>query len=235
MTNQYAARLSEFLPSEQDLLVFAESSTSEALLSSFSRMTTWFNLLSDTHGNDQTIVLISAAHAKIIEIWILAPLGLIHSAYTALRTFVDICTSYTFYCSHPVEWTAVCENRANWEGRANIIDWNVNFTPTCREINRGFQLADTLDRNYRQLSSYIHGIPISGLPTLRGINKPIIPPKDLDNLVRLANETDEIMNLLFLSVFHRELSSLSTTDYRTITRGLDRRKLGVAGIHLPRV
>ena len=234
MTNQYPSRLREFFPSDQDIKEFTENSISESLLGAFDRMTTWFKLLYDIRSGEQTVVLLSAAHSKIIEIWILVPLGLLHSAYTALRTIVDICTSYTFYNSHPIEWKAVCENRVRWEGRADIIEWNINFTPTCREVNKGFGLAENLDRNYRELSAYVHGIPVSGLPSLRGIEKPSLNPKDIEEFVRLAHETDESLNLLFLSVFHQDLASLSTVDYRIITRGIDRRKLAAAGIRLAR-
>ncbi len=235
MNNEYAARLNSFLPSEEQLVAFTKVPQCESLLHAFDRMTTWFRLLYDVRGSEQTAVLIAAAHSKVIEIWILIPLGLMHSAYTALRTFVDICTSYTFYSSHPIEWEAVCEDRANWEGRADIIEWNIKFAPKCREMNRAFGLSEILNLNYQHLSAFVHGIPVSGLPALKSIDKVNVLDEDLDKFTRLANETSESLNLLFLSVFHEELTSLSTTDYRTITRGLDRRKLGDVGIHLPRV
>ena len=93
MIEEYASRLIQFLPSEQDIRSFTESEQSDALLQVFDRMTTWIRLLHGIRGDDETIALLAAAHSKVIEIWILVPLGLIHSSYTALRTFVDICAS----------------------------------------------------------------------------------------------------------------------------------------------
>ena len=234
MSNDYASRLGGFLPEQQDLETFAANPQVEGLLNAFSRMVTWFRLLHDIRGQDETFALVAAAHSKVIEIWILVPLGLLHSSYTALRTVVDICTSYTFYCSHSVEWTAVCEGRAGWESRANIVDWHVHFTPTCREVNKSFGLGEALNRDYQELSAYVHGIPVSGLPTLRGIQRTPITDQDLEKFTHLAQKTDADLSLLFLSVFHQDLVSLSAADYRVITRGLDRRKLATTGIVLSR-
>ena len=234
MNNEYVSRLGSFMPTQQELVAFAEKPQVEGLLNAFDRMTTWFRLLHDIRRQQQTLALLAAAHSKIIEIWILAPLGLFYSSYAALRTVVDICTSYTFYCSHPIEWTAVCEDRSGWESRANIVDWHVHFTPTFREVNRAFGLAESLNRGYQELSAYVHGVPVSGLPTLRGIQRTDITDEDLEKFAQLAQKTDTDLNLLFLSVFHQDLASLSTTDYRVITRGIDRRKLATAGIVISR-
>ena len=197
-------------------------------------MATWFRLIHDLRSDQETSVLIAAAHSKLIEIWILVPLGLLHSSYTALRTVVDVCTSYTFYCSHPVEWLAVCEDRTGWESRANIIDWHMRFTPTCREMHKAFGLADRLNQDYQELSSYVHGVPVAGLPTLKGIERTSISDQDLDKFSQIAKRTDHDLSLLFLSLFHQELASLSTKGFRVITKGMDRKKLAAAGIVLPR-
>lgn len=204
-------------------------------MGSFGRITTWFNLLYRLRMQEETSVLISAAHSKIIEIWILVPLGLLHSAYSALRTAVDISTSYTFYSSHPAEWLAVSEDRADWESRSNIVGWHIRFTPSCREINRGFRLSERLDEDYRQLSSFVHGIPLWGLPTLKGIERNAIQDAELKKLIGIAQDVDSNLNLLFLSVFHKDLSTASRRDLHMVTRGIDRRKLADAGIILPRV
>ena len=235
MSTDYAARLSAFLPTQQDLDAFTASSLTDKLLNTFNRMTTWFRLLHGLRSNDETSVLIAAAHSKVIEIWILVPLGLLHSSYTALRTVVDICTSYTFYCSHQIEWLAVCEGRAGWESRANIIEWHVRYTPAFREINRAIGLADALNQDYQRLSSYVHGIPVTGLPTLKGIERTSISDPDLDKFLQTAEKVDYDLNLLFLSLFHQDVSSLSAKEFRAITRGIDRKKLAGAGIVLPRV
>ena len=234
MSNDYASRLGEFLPQQQELATFASKPQVDGLLNAFNRMTTWFRLLHDIRGQEETIALIAAAHSKAIEIWILVPLGLLHSSYAALRTVVDICTSYSFYCSHPVEWTAVCEDRASWESRANMVDWHVHFTPNFREVNKVFGITESLNRDYQELSGYVHGVPVTGLPTLKGIERTHISDDKLEKFTQLAQKTDADLNLFFLGVFHQYLASLSTTDYRVITNGIDRRKLASAGIVLPR-
>ena len=142
MSTDYGKRLGQFIPTRQEIRQFAAQSSTARILTAFDRLTTWFKLFQDVRGDEETAVLISAAHSKVIEIWILLPLGLLHSSYTALRTVVDICASYTFYSSHPVEWSAVCENRTGWESRAQIIDWHIRYTPRCREMNREFGLRN---------------------------------------------------------------------------------------------
>ena len=162
------------------------------------------------------------------------PLGLLHSSYAALRTVVDICASYTFYSSHPVEWVAVCEDRASWESRAHIINWHISYTPNCREMNKVFGWAEQLAEDYQELSSYVHGVPVAGLPTLQGIDRTQISEQDLERFSEVAEKTDRDLNLFLLSVFHQDLTSVSTTDFRRITKGIDRSRLAKAGIVLPR-
>ena len=235
MSTDYAARLGAFLPTQQDLDDFVSSSLAGRLLNTFNRMTTWFGLLHGLRSGHETSVLIAAAHSKVIEIWILVPLGLLHSSYTALRTVVDICTSYTFYFSHPIEWLAVCEDRAGWESRANIIEWHLRYTPAFRDINRVFGLADSLNQDYQRLSSYVHGIPVTGLPTLKGIERTSISDPDLGQFLQTVEKVDADLNLLFLSLFHQDVASLSAKEFKAITRGIDRQKLAGAGIVLPKV
>ena len=235
MSKEYATRIGTFLPTQQDLDDFAKGSLTLRLLQTFNRMTIWFKLFHDLRTNHEPSVLIAAAHSKVVEIWILVPLGLLHSSYTALRTIVDICTSYTFYYSHPMEWRSVCDNQADWESRAAIIEWHLHFTPGFRELQRSLGLRDALDRDYQELSSYVHGIPVAGLPTLKGIDRTSISDVDLEKFIQVAEKVDSNLNRLYLGVFHQDLPSLSTDNYRTITSGVDRRKLAAAGIVLPRV
>ena len=234
MSTDYAQRLEHFLPTPEDLEEFSARPSTARLLRAFDRITTWFRLFQALRADQETSVLISAAHSKVIEIWILLPLGLLHSSYAALRTVVDICASYTFYNSHPVEWLAVCEDRAGWESRAQIVDWHLRYTPNCRQMNKAFGWAERLTEDYQELSSYVHGIPVAGLPTLEGIDHTRISDQDLDRFSQIAEKTDRDLNLFFLSVFHQDLTSLSATDFRKITKGIDRRKLAKAGIVLPR-
>ena len=235
MIDDYVNRLKSFLPSDQDLSDYGGNPVTEELLNSLGRIITWFNLLYRLRSQDDTAVLISAAHSKIIEIWILVPLGLLHSSYSALRTVIDISTSYTFYSSHPIEWQAVSQDRSGWESRSNIVNWHIKYTPTCREINGAFGLADALDKDYQKLSSYVHGIPMVGLPTLKGIERNSITDTDMKKLKEIAQDVDSNLNLLFLSVFHQDLVTASRKDLQTVTRGIDRHKLAAAGVILPRV
>ena len=234
MIANYASRLSDFLPTQQDLNDVAISPSTSRLLNAFPRLVMWFRLLNDLRRDDETSVLIASAHSKIIEIWILIPLGLLHSSYTALRTVVDICTSYTFYYSHPIEWSAVCEGRASWERRARIIDWHLNYTRSFREINSIFGLVEALSKDYHTLSSYVHGIPVTGLPTLRGIDRTCVSDSNLDTFIDVAETVDYNLSLLLLSTSHQDMASLSQKDFRTIMRDVSRVKLAKAGISLPR-
>ena len=80
----------------------------------------------------------------------------------------------------------------------------------------------------------MHGIPVAGLHTLKGIERTSISDHGLDKFTQIANRTDYDLSLLFLSIFHRELASLSTKDFRVIAKGMDRKKLAATGIVLPR-
>ena len=206
MISDYLRRLQSFLPSPEDLAEYATNPSIEPLLTSFTRLTTWFYLLHRLKSNEETMVLISAAHSKIIEIWILTALGLLHSSYSSLRTAVDIAVSYTFYHSHPIEWSAVCQGLSDWESRASIVSWHVKYTPTCKEMNAQFGLVKALEDDYRELSSYVHGIPLAGLPTLKGIERAPISESELEKLVGMAQTVDKNLNFLFLSVFSASLA-----------------------------
>ncbi len=234
MIDVYKSRLAGFLPDPEDIEEFSTSSSTQAVLEAFERTTTWLNLIYQLRRGEEPSVLLAAAHSKLIEIWILLPLGLIHSSYTSLRTFVDICTSYTFYCSHPNEWAAVSEDRANWESRSDVVKWHIRYTPQFKEVNNAFGLSKQLEDGYRELSSYVHGIPVDGLPKLRGIERANLSDEDMKQFVQVATATDNAINMLFLTVFHQDLALLSRDDYRTITRGINLNKLGSAGIVIPR-
>ena len=112
--------------------------------------------------------------------------------------------------------------------------WHIRYTPNFREVNDAFGLSQKLEVDYRELSSYVHGIPVGGLPKLTGIERVHLSDGDVNQFVEIANATDYDISLLFLSVFHQDLALLSATDYRTITAGIDLKKLGGAGIVVPR-
>ena len=209
MNSSYASRVGSFLPARSDLKDFELRPSAGRLLMAFDRLIVWFHLLHGLDDDDEVSVLLTSAHSKIIEIWILMPLGLLHSSYTALRTVVDICTSYTFYRSHPIEWRAVCESRALWEGRGRIIEWHAKYARSFKEVNRSFGLAEAINSDYQKLSDYVHAIPVTGLPTLKGIERTCVADKDLDAFVGMAERVDCNLSLLFLSIAHRHVTSLS--------------------------
>ena len=101
-------------------------------------------------------------------------------------------------------------------------------------MNDNFGWAKRLNEDYRELSSYVHGVPVAGLPTLRRIERTSIREKDLDKFIKIAKRTDYDLSLFFISVFHEDLVSLSTQDLRTITKGIDFSRLAAAGIVLPK-
>ena len=234
MSPDYASRVASFLPNQGDLGRFQSRSPAKRLLKAFDRLRIWFSLLYVPGGGDEVASLLASAHSKVIEIWILMPLGLIHSSYSALRTVVDICTSYSFYRSHPIEWRAVCDGRAPWEGRQRIVDWHVKHSRHFSEINDQFGLMQALTEDYRKLSNYVHAIPVAGLPNLKGIDRTELSDEDLVRFVELAESVDCNLSLLFLGVSYSKIPSLSEKDYRTVMRGVARSKLAAAGITLPR-
>ncbi len=234
MSPGYASRVASFLPDQGDLDRFESRPPAKRLLKSFDRLRVWFHLLYVPEGGDEVASLLASAHSKVIEIWILMPLGLIHSSYAALRTIVDICTSYSFYSSHPIEWRAVCDGRAQWEGRQRIVDWHVKHTRHFSEINSQFGLVEALACDYRKLSNYVHAIPVAGLPTLKSIDRTELSNADLVRFVEVAESVDYNLSLLFLGIAHSRVSSLSRKDYKTVIKGLDRSKLAKAGIALSR-
>ena len=235
MSSEYATQLDSFILKSQELQDFSNSELAQRLLVAFNRIIIWLRTLHDLRGDEKPSVLLASAHSKLIEIWVLVPFGLLHSAFTSLRTVMDICTSYTFYCSHPIEWEAICDGIAPWEGRAVIVDWHVHYTPCFREINTKFGLSDILNREYKVLSSYVHCIPLTGLPTMTSLKRTPASDKLLENFITIAETVDYDLNLLMLSVFHQIVPQLSTTDFKTIIKGISRKKLAAAGIILPRV
>lgn len=235
MTKDYAEKLASFLPDSAQISEFASQPGSARMFEAFRRMTTWFGVLHELNREEESSVLLAAAHSKVIEIWILIPMGLLHSSYTSLRTFVDICTSYTFYHSHPAEWSAVCEDRADWESRSRIVEWHLRYNQCFRSINQGFSLADKLRDDYRVLSSYVHAVPVTGIPKLKGIEKQDISEEDLEEFNRIANFTCDNLNLMFLSVFHRDIALLAANDLKIMLKGINRTKLRAAGMIIPRV
>ncbi len=234
MIDQFAAKFNEFLPTEPDVASFAREPSFVRYLDAFKRVPIWCHFLRQIYADEDTSVLLSAANSKIIESSVLLPISLLHCAYVSLRTALDICVSYTFYKSHPVEWRAICTNRGTWLNRSEIFGWHSKYTAEFKPMNGQFGFANSLESTYRELSAYVHGIPVGGLPTLKRIEKSRIPNHQLIALVELAEKMDRDLSLLFLTVFHSDAVVLSHRDLRTIFRGIDRTKLAAAGIRVPR-
>lgn len=235
MKASYISRLTAFVPEKKALEDFINTGLGERLLKSFDHTITWLAVLQDVYGDKETSVLISSAHSKIIETWILVPLGLVHSAFACLRTAVDICTSYSFYYSHPLEWLAVCDKRAQWEGRASIIDWHIHYTLAFREFNAQFHLSERLNEDYQDLSSYVHGIPLQGLPTMPALEKNVPSRQEWELLINIAERVDYNLNLLFIGVFNDLTPIMSQNDYNVLIKGINKQKLAKSGIILPGV
>lgn len=235
MPSEYAARLRDFLPAGQELDQRTSGIAVDRFLRALTRITTWIDFLYSLRKEDDTSVLLASAHSKVIELRILTPLALIHSSYMALRTVVDICTSYTFYYAHPIEWQAICQNRASWESRAPIVEWHLRYTPTFRQVNSDFGLVESLRQDYHLLSSYVHGVPVGGLPQLTGVKSIPLSDTDLESFTDVAEKVDKNVNLMFISVFHADMSSMSRKDLKTVTRGISLSKLASTGILLPKV
>lgn len=225
----YGEKLYKFLPTEKDITKFGESDEAESLIKSFEKTLIWIKLLS-IKKNVCCEVLLPSLHSKIIEFWILVPMGLLHSAYSSLRTMIDISAAYSFYITHPMEWNALCRGKIDWEGRESIIRWHVSHTPTFSEYNESFGIQDQLLNRYRDLSMYIHAIPISGLPMLRSLDKVEISDEELKGIIEEAQNVDKCINDLYIPIFYKSLYILDPIEKDIILSGLDKKKLTKADI-----
>lgn len=144
MSNDYSCRLKAFIPDESAIDAYSNSDAGSQLLDVFQKLPIWLEFLYGLQNNDESDVLLPSAHSKLLETWVLMPLGLVHSAYNSLRTSIDIITSYTFYFSHESEWRSLCDARSQWMTRASIMDWHIHHTPNFREFNRHFGLSDRI-------------------------------------------------------------------------------------------
>lgn len=225
----YGEKLYKFLPTEKDITKFGKSDEAESLIKSFEKTLIWIKLLS-IKKNVCCEVLLPSLHSKIIEFWILVPMGLLHSAYSSLRTMIDISAAYSFYITHPMEWNALCRGKIDWEGRESIIKWHIHHTPTFKEYNESFGIQDKLLNHYRDLSMYIHAIPIKGLPMLRSLDKVEISERELKGIIESAQNVDKCINELYIPIFYKTLHILDATEKDVILLGLDKKKLITAGI-----
>ncbi|MGA9049018.1 MAG: hypothetical protein WB588_08495 [Dehalococcoidia bacterium] len=232
---QYKDELANFLPSQKSLEVFADSDIGKQLLHSFDRCLIWLKLLQLTYNEQSGEVLLFAAHSKIVELWVLVPLRLLHPAFSSLRTMMDIVFSYSYYVYHPKEWDSICLGENNWEGRAGILDWHIQFSPHFQEYNKGFGIRLTLDKLHEELSHFIHGIPIEGLPTMLSLDRAELEKTDITPVVELAARVDNGLNTFLIGVFHSLLPTLSQAEYKSVLAGIDKAKLADCGITLPSV
>lgn len=223
----------KFLPSQKSLEAFASSETGQQLIHSFDRSLIWLGLLRRTYNGQPGEVLLVSAHSKIIEFWVLVPLRLLHSASGSLRTLMDLVFSYSYYVFHPKEWSAICLGRNGWEGRAGVLDWHVQFTPCFQEYNKKFGTRLTLDNIHEDLSRFIHGIPVQGLPTMQSLDRRELDKTDVTPVIELATRVDSALNSFLVGVFPGLLSVLSQPEYKIVLAGMDKDKLADCGIALP--
>ena len=222
-----------FLPTPASMESFAKSKAGKQLIDNFQRSLIWVSLLQRTYKGQPGEVLLASAHSQIIEIWALVPLKLVHSASGSFRTLMDLLFSYSYYLSHPKEWSAVCLKGKNCEGRASIIDWHLRFTPFFEEYNKQFGTRATLDGLQEELSCLIHGIPGEGLPMMGSLDRQELDKTDVTEVIDLAARVDDAMNSFLVGVFHTLLPVLSEQEYKLVLAGIDKGKLAACGIVVP--
>ena len=64
-------------------------------------------------------------------------------------------------------------------------------------MHKAFGLADALTRDYQRLSNYVHGIPVTGLPTLKGIDRTYVSDVNFNAFVEVAENADFNLKLTF--------------------------------------
>lgn len=234
MNQDYADALAMFCPSASSLKHFARSASGKRLLKTFDRTLIWCGLLGTSFIYKPQTVLISAVHSKVIEIWILIPFGLYHSAYSCLRSIVDSTTAFGYYISHPVEWEAVVNRGAPWESRAGVMEFHARFTRGFSEFNSGFGVVHQLVLLYRELSQHVHGIPPEGLPSLTSIGETAPSQDQTDKFIDACKRTVDLLNLFNIAVFSEHLTTLGAGEYRKIQLGIPTSRLAEAGILLPK-
>jgi len=230
---QYKNELIKFIPSQNSLEVFATSEPGQQLIHSLDRTLIWLSLFQKTYKGQPGVILLASAHSKIIELWVLVPLRLLHSASGSLRTILDMIFSYSFYVYHSKEWNAILSGRSGWEGRMNVFNWHLRFTPCFQEYSEKFGIGPMMDDLYRDLSGFIHGIPTQGLPTMQSLDRNELDKIDITPVIQLAQRVDNCLNLFLVGAFHSLLPILSPSDYKIVLAQIDKSKLANCGIIIP--
>ena len=229
----YKEEIVKLLPTQNSLENFADSTLGNRLVHSFDRTLIWLQLLKNTYPNNSTNILLVSIHSKLIEFWALVPLRLTHAASGSLRTITDLIFSYSYYINHPKDWEAFFTGRNDWEGRAGILEWHIKVTQHFLEYNKQFGVLLSLDTLNRDLSYFVHGIPSSGLPMIYSLNREDLDKTDIAPVIVLAERVDTIINSFLIGVFFTFLPILSSTEYKFILSGIDKKKLAASGIYLP--
>jgi hypothetical protein len=229
----YKDTLSKFLPNLKSLEDFATSESGKALIHSFDRVLIWLRLFGRVYQNQPGEILLASANSKIIEVWGLVPLRLVHSASGSLRTIMDLVFSFSYYVNHQKEWNAICVGQSEWEGRSRILEWHIRFTPFFKEYNKQFGTLAMLDELNKDLSCFIHGIPTKGLPMIRSLDREELDKIDVAQVIILASRVDRAINSFLVGIFYNLLPGLSLNDYKTVLMGIDKTKLADCGIAVP--
>jgi len=141
--------------------------------------------------------------------------------------------SYSYYLYHPREWSSICSGQDNWEGRAIVFDWHIQFSPCFKEYNKVFGIKLILDDLYSDLSCFIHGIPAKGLPSMQSLDRTELNKTEVTPVIDLADRLDYSLNLLLIGIFYKLLPVLGHAEYKLILSGIDKTKLSSCGITLP--
>lgn len=233
MTTAYQARLRAFEDGAKHASRFGARPSASRLLRSFRRALIWKRTLAEIHAAAPQSVLLHAGHAKIVEFWMLVPIGLDHAAYACLRTMYDSFQAFGYYLHHPAEWESVCRGNSDWMMRSELVNYYRDYAPHFRTFDQQFGYRALSAENYWKLSSFVHSIPVTGLPSPHPLDGKPVSPGKLDALVAMAEAVDEDLNLLFIALFHRHMVAMGSSDYRTVAQGVSRPKFTEAGIHLP--
>ena len=234
MSDLYKSRLAGFEDGAQHVSTFASNPAAASLVNSLRRVLIWKRILTQIYSEAPQSVLLQAGHAKIVEFWILVPLGLDHGAYACLRTMYDSFQSFGYYLNHRIEWEAVCRSGVDWMLRSQLIEYYREYIPNFREFDQQFGYRKISATTYRRLSYFIHNIPAAGLPRAIPLDGRPVSTSKFDALLETAETVDQELNLLFIALFHPHMVAIGSSDYRQLIRGVSRSNLDSAGIHIHR-
>lgn len=206
-------------PSDSSLSALFSEQVCADIESCFQRTLLWTATLDAQQSLGKAAGWCSAINSSILDWYFL--LGYGHaSAGPLLREILDMACSLTFYGTHPVELDAVIRGDARWHGRGNIIIWHRTHTPKFSSICDRTGLADKLDALYRELSKYVHRLPGSHLPDRERLGQWPATDDWVQHILGLGRRCDELVNLLFLTVFWEAVGPAALPDQKLLLAGV---------------